>query len=112
GDSAMETINTDGDTTIVHIGDLMEESKSSFSKRNIMSLQQLGGPEILLEVCNRLAFLQRYIQRYKESVAENTFIMPSTHADAMGLKASFQSVLNDVSLVWRVFSLPVLEPLT
>ena len=42
-DKPIETVNSDGDTAIIHISDPTEEAKAQFAKRNIHSIQQLNG---------------------------------------------------------------------
>ncbi|XP_060554667.1 E3 ubiquitin-protein ligase UBR4-like, partial [Ruditapes philippinarum] len=107
-----ETITVDGDVTIVHITDNSEEMKNLFAIRNLACLAQLNGGNILLDVCFELTFLNRYIQRYKDAISGSAFVMPATLSDALTTRNCFQLLLNDISIVWRVFSLPILEPLT
>ncbi|KAL4218587.1 perineurial glial growth [Mactra antiquata] len=107
-----ESITVDGDVTIIHINDNSEEMKNLFAMRNLSSLSQLDGGNILLDVCFELTFLNRYIQRYNDAIAGSAFVMPATLSDALTTRSCFQLLLNDISIVWRVFSLPILEPLT
>ncbi|KAL3872340.1 hypothetical protein ACJMK2_040271 [Sinanodonta woodiana] len=107
-----EQVTPDGDVTIIHVSDVCEEMKVAFGKRNLNHLIQQGGGNVLLDVCLNLPFLIRYIQRYQEAVSGSSFMMPSTLSEALTTRNSFQSLLNDISIVWRVFSMPVLEPLS
>ncbi|XP_069122456.1 E3 ubiquitin-protein ligase UBR4-like [Argopecten irradians] len=38
--------------------------------------------------------------------------MPNTLVDALTSRTSYQCLLSDISVVWRAFSLPILEPLS
>ena len=82
-DGPVESVNNDGDLTIVHINDPTEEVKTLFASKNMASLQQLGGGDILLELSTKLVFLSRYMQRYQEALKTGDFAMPSTINDVM-----------------------------
>ncbi|XP_052789588.1 E3 ubiquitin-protein ligase UBR4-like isoform X2 [Mya arenaria] len=110
--SHSESVTVDGDVTIVHIADTSEEMKNMFATRNLTCLNQLNGGNTLVDICFDLTFLNRYIQRYKDAIAGSAFVMPATLSEALTTRNSFQLLLNDISIVWRVFSLPILEPLT
>ncbi|XP_033096969.1 E3 ubiquitin-protein ligase UBR4-like, partial [Anneissia japonica] len=88
------------------------DSKTFFAARNIDNLHSLGGGDILLDVCLNLSFLLRYIGYYQDAVKGNQFILPGSISEVVSMKNSYQSLLNDMSIVSRVLSLPILEPLT
>ncbi|XP_071948294.1 E3 ubiquitin-protein ligase UBR4-like isoform X1 [Antedon mediterranea] len=88
------------------------DSKTFFAARNIDNLHSLGGGDILMDVCLNLSFLLRYIGYYQDAVKGNQFILPGTISEVVSMKNSYQSLLNDMSIVSRVLSLPILEPLT
>ena len=54
-----------------------------FGKRNLASLSQLNGGNILVDICLELPFLKRYIQGYKDTLAGGPFAMPSTLSEAL-----------------------------
>ncbi|XP_036368081.1 E3 ubiquitin-protein ligase UBR4 isoform X5 [Octopus sinensis] len=108
----VETLNSDGDTTIVHVADSLEEVQLLFAKKNLSNLLQLNGSEILVDVCSHLPLLARYIHRCREAISSTSFVLPLTLSEALTARNSYPSLLNDVLIVWRAFSLPVLEPLT
>ncbi|VDI53159.1 E3 ubiquitin-protein ligase UBR4, partial [Mytilus galloprovincialis] len=89
-----------------------EETKMMFGKRNLHSLQQLDGGKTLVDVCSRLTFLGRYKERYRDAISGGSFILPNTLSEALTMRNSFLPLLNEISIVWRAFSLPILEPLT
>ncbi|XP_052093919.1 E3 ubiquitin-protein ligase UBR4-like [Mytilus californianus] len=89
-----------------------EETKMTFGKRNLHSLQQLDGGKTLVDVCSRLTFLGRYKERYRDAIGGGSFILPNTLSEALTMRNSFLPLLNEISIVWRAFSLPILEPLT
>ena len=59
-DSPVEKFNSDGDMTIIHIADPVDELVSSFASRNILTLQQPNGGNVLLDVCVELPSLKSY----------------------------------------------------
>ena len=92
--------------------EMKEEIKQTFGKRNLHALQQLDGGVILVDVCSRLTFLGRYKERYRDAIGGVSFILPNTLSEALTMRNSFLPLLNEISIVWRAFSLPILEPLT
>ncbi|XP_033643062.1 E3 ubiquitin-protein ligase UBR4-like [Asterias rubens] len=88
------------------------DMKAYFAARNIDNLHALRGADILLDVCLNLPFLQRYINAFHDAANGLPFVLPSTAADASSMKASFPSLLNDMTIVSRVLALPTLEPMT
>ncbi|XP_069121893.1 E3 ubiquitin-protein ligase UBR4-like isoform X2 [Argopecten irradians] len=108
----VEPVVNDDDTPHNRHSRETEDLKAAFGKRNLAHLLQLDGADILVNVCSSLTFLGRYSQRYKEAVAGSSFIMPNTLVDALTSRTSYQCLLSDISVVWRAFSLPILEPLS
>ncbi|KAJ7306604.1 hypothetical protein JRQ81_009996 [Phrynocephalus forsythii] len=89
------------------------KTKSIFIAQNVASLQELGGSEKLLRACLNLPYFLRYINRFQDAVAANSFfIMPATVADATAVRNGFHSLVIDVTMALDTLSLPVLEPLT
>ncbi|XP_067662559.1 E3 ubiquitin-protein ligase UBR4-like [Haliotis asinina] len=107
-----EAVNNDSNNTVIHVADSTEEMTSLFAKKNTAHLLQLNGANVLVDCCFQLTFLGKYIQRYKDAVAGKTFLMPGTLSEALTTRNSYQALLSDISIVWRAFSLPALEPLT
>lgn len=91
--------------------DPAQELRDLFVGKNIVTLQQLNGSDVLLDVCTALAYLKRYRLSYEDAIRGKEYSMPSGMAEAMSIRLSLQSIMNDVSIVWRIFSLPVLEPM-
>ncbi|XP_022084216.1 E3 ubiquitin-protein ligase UBR4-like isoform X1 [Acanthaster planci] len=92
--------------------DPSSDMQAYFAARNIDNLHALHGADILLDVCLNLPFLQRYINAFRDAANGLLFVLPSTAADASSMKASFPSLLNDMTIVSRVLALPTLEPMT
>ncbi|XP_041369615.1 E3 ubiquitin-protein ligase UBR4-like [Gigantopelta aegis] len=111
-DGPVEVVGSDGVTTVMHVNDAVEEMTAIFARKNTQILLQLDGASILLDACSHLVFLGKYMQRVKDAIAGKTFLMPGTLSEALTTRNSFQSLLSDISIVWRSFSLPALEPLT
>ncbi|XP_052722001.1 E3 ubiquitin-protein ligase UBR4-like isoform X2 [Crassostrea angulata] len=110
-DPTQETVLS-GDINVQCGGTSSEEIKLAFAKRNVANLLQLDGSNILVDVCTNLTFLEKYSQRCKDALNGATFVMPCTLSDALTTRNSYQFLLNEISIIWRAFSLPVLEPLT
>ncbi|ESP04880.1 hypothetical protein LOTGIDRAFT_156120, partial [Lottia gigantea] len=104
-------VNVDGNT-IIHKNDTSEEIGDLIGERNRAALLQLNGAETLLNACTDLVFLGKYIQRYKDASEGKSFYMPATLCEALTTRNSYICLLSDISIVWRAFSLPMLEPLT
>lgn len=79
----VETLNSDGDTTIVHVADSLEEVQLLFAKKNLSNLLQLNGSEILVDVCSHLPLLARYIHRCREAISSTSFVLPLTLSEAL-----------------------------
>ncbi|XP_050389975.2 E3 ubiquitin-protein ligase UBR4 [Patella vulgata] len=107
----VEVVNVDGNT-IIHLPDSSEEISHLVGQRNRLALLQLNGAETLLNACVDLVFLGKYTQRYKEACGGKNFALPTTLCEALTTRNSYICLLSDVSIVWRAFSLPMLEPLT
>lgn len=52
-----------------------------------LSLQELNGSDILLDVCTKLVHLVRYKDRYEEAVAGGDFILSTNVTEVGGLKS-------------------------
>ncbi|XP_064650064.1 E3 ubiquitin-protein ligase UBR4-like isoform X3 [Lineus longissimus] len=89
---------------------ILVSDASVIATRNIQTLQQLNGREILIELCVGLPYLTRYIIAYQDALAGcHKYLM--TVNEAISVRTSFQSLVNDINIIWQVFSLPILEPL-
>ena len=60
--------------------------KSLFANKNIVTLQQLSGGDVLLDVCTDLVYLRRYMNRYQEAVTGQDFALPTGVSEAMGVR--------------------------
>ncbi|GAB6031468.1 hypothetical protein CHUAL_009237 [Chamberlinius hualienensis] len=83
---------------------------SIFVSRNRAIFHQLNAGEQLVDMCLKLPFLSRYVEKCKDFMDGNGCFL-ITASDASNIKNSFQSLLNDVTIVWNVVMLPVFEPL-
>lgn len=82
-DAPVESLNNDGDTTIVHVADPIDEVQLLFAKKNLANLLQLNGSEILVDVCSRLPLLARYVHRCREAINGISFVLPVTLSEAL-----------------------------
>lgn len=82
----VESVNNDGDTTIIHIPDTSNEIQALFANKNIITLQQLSGSDVLLDVCMDLVYLKRYMMRYQDAVKGDDYLMPGCVSEAMGVR--------------------------
>ena len=63
---------------------MLSQVKTIFANKNIVTLQQLSGGDVLLDVCNDLVYLRRYMNRYLDAVRGQDFAMPTGVSEAMG----------------------------
>ncbi|XP_014670488.1 PREDICTED: E3 ubiquitin-protein ligase UBR4-like [Priapulus caudatus] len=108
----IKSVNSDGDTTIVHITDPSREIQTLFMDSILTVLHELNAGEILLDVCCELTHLRRYIDRCQEALAGGAYAVPTTVGEAVSTRNSLQGLMNDLHIVWRVTSMPLLEPMT
>lgn len=101
--SPKESVDSDGDTTIVHVPNVKEEMRVLFGKRNIVSLLNLKGSDVILDQCIQLPFLSRFILRYKEATEGTAFTMPSTLSEALTLKN--RSVLRTIDKLQLIYNI-------
>ncbi|XP_052222057.1 E3 ubiquitin-protein ligase UBR4-like isoform X2 [Dreissena polymorpha] len=107
-----DSVTVDGDVTIVHIAESSEEMKNLFKTRNLASLNQLNGGNILLDMCTQLLTMEKYTQRYRDALGGSNMVMPTTLSEALTTRNSLKIHLDEISIIWMVVSLPILEPLT
>ena len=62
------------------------QMRSLFASRNIASLQQLNGGDILLDVCVELVYLKRYLAYYQDCVRGGDYVMPTSMSEAMSTR--------------------------
>ena len=87
-DSPVEKFNSDGDMTIIHIADPADELVSSFASRNILTLQQLNGGNVLLDVCVELPSLKSYSEAIRSILLHGDELRLATSVtDAMCLRS-------------------------
>ncbi|ESN92600.1 hypothetical protein HELRODRAFT_189522 [Helobdella robusta] len=100
---------------------------------NLSTLQQqLKGNDILLDACASLPVLKKFegmhkfVTKVSESDSEagtvvgagtsvtlgKEFLWPINLTEAMAIASKFQPILADISIVWRLFSIPIFEPLS
>ncbi|XP_014258727.1 E3 ubiquitin-protein ligase UBR4 isoform X2 [Cimex lectularius] len=92
--------------------DKPNELEVLFVQRNIANLQAIGAADVFVDTCLQMPHLVRYIHKYQTAVSKKGFSLPSTVNEAQLIRHSLQAVASDLSVVWSVLSLPVLEPLT
>lgn len=99
-------------STLTQSPHTLENFSAIFNQNNTESLLSMNGADILLNACAQLAFLSKYMQRYKDALAGTAFLLPGTLSQALTMRNGYQFLLTEVCDVWRAFSLPILEPLT
>jgi len=69
--------------------------RALFVSRNVATLQQLNGGDILLDVCIvELVYLKRYLAYYQDCVRGGDYIMPSSMSEAMSTRTRSVNVLS------------------
>ena len=120
--SAMATKLTSEETSKSN----MTSSFSSHEMQDVMASRclrmlqrELHGNDVLLNVCSNLPALKRFeIALFTSANVDSSdtplvdFSWPTSHSEAAHVVSKFQQVLTATSLVSRLFSLPILEPLT
>ena len=76
-----------------------------------MQLSLPSGGDVLLGVCSRLPTLGQHMRKSEEALHGSEFAWPTSQSDATTARSSLQNLYNDLSVVWRIASLPILEPL-
>lgn len=85
--SATETVSsTEGDASSLHGGDPTQKLRDCFVSKNIVTLQQLNGSDVLLEVCSALAYLKRYRLSFEDAVKGKECNMPSGMTEALSIR--------------------------
>ncbi|KAG8222860.1 hypothetical protein J437_LFUL003505 [Ladona fulva] len=88
------------------------EVKELFIQTNTLSLQSLGGGDVILSICCRsLPHLARYVDKYSDFWSKRVFSLPTSHSEALLVRQSHQALLADMTAALNAISLPVLEPL-
>ena len=90
------------------------EMQEIMAARNLVTLQRhLKGNDILLEVCTYLQSLKKFESGgFCGNISGKDPAWPTGVGEALPVVARLQQVAADVSIVWRIFSLPIYEPLT
>ncbi|XP_013777424.1 E3 ubiquitin-protein ligase UBR4-like isoform X2 [Limulus polyphemus] len=105
-------LEQDSDSTVIQLPDQGEETKALLFSKNTISLQQLNGGDILLEMCLALPSVHHYVSQLNDTLAGKGLGVPSCVAGALLVSSSYRTVMNDISIVGRALNLQVLEPLT
>lgn len=84
--AAAEIVSCDGDTSSIHGNDPVQELRDLFVSKNIVTLQQLNGSDVLLEVCIGLAYLKRYKLSFEDAVKGKEYSMPSGMTEALSIR--------------------------
>lgn len=95
-------------------GEASLEMQEIMAVRNLVTLQRhLKGNDILLEVCTSLQSLKKFESGgFCGNIGGKDPAWPTGVGEALPVVARLQQVAADVSIVWRIFSLPIYEPLT
>ncbi|XP_071445233.1 E3 ubiquitin-protein ligase UBR4 isoform X2 [Hetaerina americana] len=93
--------------------DPVVEVKELFIQTNTLSLQSLGGGDVILSVCcTSLPFLARYVVKFTDLITKKVFNLPTSHAEALTVRSCLQLLLEDMTSALNAISIPVLEPLS
>ncbi|XP_076048949.1 E3 ubiquitin-protein ligase-like protein poe isoform X2 [Oratosquilla oratoria] len=101
----------DSELPLTGVSDPSIDMKNLFASRCVSALQSLGGGEQLIDMCLRLPTIVKFTQRYKDLLEGKGHGFPATPSEALICKAGLGQVLMELCTVWRVVSLPLLEPL-
>ena len=84
--------------SLTHILDVsFRQMRALFVSRNVATLQQLNGGDILLDVCIvELVYLKRYLAYYQDCVRGGDYIMPSSMSEAMSTRTRSVNILSQL----------------
>ena len=100
------------DKNIISLAQGQGDTKSLLISKNLLNLQQLGGTNFLLDFIMSLSSLQSYIQLVQATEEGAPLKLPNNSNEASTNIKSCKSLIKDYDIVWRILSLPILEPLT
>ena len=106
----------------------MFQVRDYVSRQNLLCIQQLGGSEILLDVCCNLVMLRRYDLNYRcssgsglskagdellEQLSSEELALPVSLSEAISVRSSLAQVRNEVTIISKLVAVQhLLEPLT
>ncbi|KAK8723161.1 hypothetical protein OTU49_011870, partial [Cherax quadricarinatus] len=105
------TSDKDTDGPLISVSDSGLDMRNLFAGQCVSALQSLGGGEQLIDVCLKLPTIIKFTQRYKDLLEGKGHGFPTNISEALVVKAGLNTVVVELSTVWRVMSLPLLEPL-
>jgi hypothetical protein len=80
--------------------------------KNLFNLQQLCGANVLLDFIISLPSIEPYIHLVHATEEGAPLKLPSAGTDAASILRTCKSLIKDYDIIWRILSLPILEPLT
>ncbi|RWS17081.1 E3 ubiquitin-protein ligase UBR4-like protein [Dinothrombium tinctorium] len=87
-------------------------SKTALLSKNLFSLQQLGGANILLDFIQSLNTVRNYIQPVLAAEEGAPLKLPTTVSDAFSVVKTAKTLIKEYDIMWKILNLPILEPLT
>ncbi|KFM62233.1 E3 ubiquitin-protein ligase UBR4, partial [Stegodyphus mimosarum] len=84
----LEVVDKDGDTTIIHIPDPGQESKTMLLTKNKLTLQLLSGVDVLLDMSLSLHTISQYTSKLQDSLSGKGLLFPSCTTSAVRLSNS------------------------
>ena len=80
--------------------------------KNLFNLQQLCGANVLLDFIMSLSSIKPYIHLVHATEEGAPLKLPNPGTDATSTLKTCKLLIKDYDIIWRILSLPILEPLT
>ncbi|CAG2184280.1 unnamed protein product, partial [Oppiella nova] len=95
----------------VGFSSLSQDTKGLLIGKNLFNLQQLCGTNVLLDFIMSLSTIKPFIQLVHATEEGAPLKLPTSGPDTHILHTC-KMIIKDYDIIWRILSLPILEPLT
>ena len=68
---------------------ILFQCKDMFRSRNLASLHEIGGGDLLLDTCHELSYLKRYVTYHTDARAGKAVPLPTSASDAAVVRSRY-----------------------
>jgi E3 ubiquitin-protein ligase UBR4 len=90
----------------------LDDDDHNFTTKNINRLVSLEAGDTLINICLGLPQLSKYIEQWENATNGEDANIPVLTSEEANKGQTFSVLLEDIDIVWKALSLPILEPLT